>query len=261
MTAAVKGQKAIALGNVVGSNIANIGLILGICCIARMLTVQRRIIQRELPIMVISAFLLYASCIDLVISRLEGALFLFLFFWFCYIAYRGARTSGQDAAEMDGFKCKRLFERSESKVLIVSLSLFFLLLVMTGAHLMVQSAALLASLFGVSPWLIGITVFAIGTSLPELAASLTAAYKKVPSISIGNIVGSNIFNILFVLGVVALIHPIVIQASIMSFELPVLLVFSVALAVFMRTGYRISRLEGVILLGGYAAFFVFLLIR
>jgi len=134
-----------------------------------------------------------------------------------------------------------------------------LLGVILGADFMVKGGSSLARIFGISPWIIGITIFAIGTSLPELVASLTASFKQVHSISVGNIVGSNIFNILLVLGIVSLIRPINLDPSILTFEMPALILFSVALFVVMRTKYRITRGEGLALFLGYLVFLVFLL--
>ncbi|MBU0878863.1 MAG: sodium:calcium antiporter, partial [Candidatus Omnitrophica bacterium] len=112
-----------------------------------------------------------------------------------------------------------------------------------------------------SPWIVSITVFAIGTSLPELVASLTASLKKIPSISVGNVVGSNIFNILFILGIVALIRPISVASSVLKFEFPVLFLFSILLFTVMRTKYKITRKEGLVMFLGYLAFLFFLLRR
>jgi cation:H+ antiporter len=126
---------------------------------------------------------------------------------------------------------------------------------------MVNSGVLLAAAFGISPWVVGLTVFAIGTSLPEFSASLTAAFKKVPSISVGNIVGSNIFNILFILGIVALIRPVTISAEIFRLELPVLLIYSLAILIVMRTGFKITRWEGGALFLGYVGFLAVLFLK
>ena len=124
---------------------------------------------------------------------------------------------------------------------------------------MVRGGVGLAQIFGITPWVIGITIFAIGTSLPELVASLAASYKKVHSISVGNIVGSNIFNILLVVGVVALIRPISLEPSILKFELPVMIAFSLILFTVMKTGYKITRWEGLFMFLGYIGFIFFLL--
>ena len=136
-----------------------------------------------------------------------------------------------------------------------------LAVVVTGADLLVNAGVNLAKIFGISPWIIGITVFAIGTSLPELASSLTASFKKIPSISVSNIVGSNIINIFLGLGVVAIIRPIIIKpSSILTFEFPVLMLFSLFLFWFVWRG-KITRIMGYFLLLGYIAFIGRLIIR
>ncbi len=259
VVAAVKNQKAIALGNIIGSNISNIGLILGLCASIRALKIKKEIFKKQLPIMLFSVGLLYGLSWDLVLSRIDGLIFLVIFFIFCFVTYREAKGRSS-SEELKDFKFNSLFKHTFSKFTVSVIALFFLGVVIIGANLMVNSAVNLAKFFGISPWVIGITVFAIGTSLPELAASLTATVKKVSSISIGNIVGSNIFNILFVLGVVALIKPITIGSfSILLFEMPILILFTLGVAIFMRTGFKISRTEGLILLLSYISFIVFLI--
>ncbi len=259
--AATKDYKGIALGNIIGSNIANIGLILGLCALFSPLLVRDKgLFRKEIPIMLGSILLFYIVCLDLVVSRIEGAAFIVLFMFFCFISYRGAKKSF-DPSETDGFKLKKVFRRMHSKLLLFIAILVSLLGVIYAANLMVNSGARLAEIFGVKPWLIGITIFAVGSSLPELAASLTASIKKVPSLGIGNIVGSNIFNILFVLGIVALIRPITLEAAILDFELPVLIIFSFGLFTVMRTGYKISRREGLFLFLGYLSFLAALIVK
>ncbi|MBU1122088.1 MAG: calcium/sodium antiporter [Candidatus Omnitrophota bacterium] len=256
--AAIKGEKLIALGTVIGSNIANIGLILGICAILFPLKVNKAVFRRELPIMMAATLLLYILSLDLVLSRIDGVIFIVCFLIFCFISYLGAKKDPA-SDELSGFKFKPAVARINSRFMIFGVTITALLGVLLGADLMIRGGASLASLFGVSPWIIGITVFAIGTSLPELAASVTAAIKKVPSISVGNIVGSNIFNILFVLGIVSLIRPITLDPGVLKFELPVLLLFSGVLFAVMRTNYKITRAEGIFMFCSYAVFLVLLL--
>jgi cation:H+ antiporter len=258
--AAIKNQKGIALGNIVGSNIANIGLILGLCSIFTPLKVNKSIFRRELPIMIASGILLYLLSLDLVISRLDGFIFLLFFIGFCIFSYQGARHSFQ-YKEVEDFQFKKWFRRISSSFVVWIITLISLGGVIWGADLMVRGGVNLAKFFGISTWVIGLTVFAIGTSLPELVASLTASFKKVPSISIGNIVGSNIFNVLFVLGIVSLIRPIEITSSVLKFEFPVMIVFSLILFVIMRTKYKITRVEGTFLFLFYLSFLYFLFRR
>jgi cation:H+ antiporter len=258
--AAIRNHKGIALGNIIGSNIANIGLIIGLCALIRPLKIQKAIFKREVPIMLLATVLFYVLASDLVLSRIDGIIFIVFFIVFCILSYRGAKKSF-DESEMSNFTFSKIIKRIESRFAIIMIILASLAGIVIGADIMVRAGSRLAEIFSVPTWIIGITVFAIGTSLPELVTSLTATFKKVSSISVGNIVGSNIFNILFVLGIVAIIRPIDIAPSLLVFELPVLLVFSIVFFTVMRTGYTIRRLEGLVMFLGYIAFIVFLLIK
>ncbi len=258
IVAAIKDQKDIALGNVIGSNIANIGLILGLCVLFRPLIVERSVLKTEVPLMVGASLLVYILSLDLKIDRIDGIILLLAFIIFFLLSYRGAKRYF-DSRELSDFKFKRLFRKVNSRTLAFLLSLIFLLGVVMGANLMIKGGVGLARIFHISPWVIAITIFAIGTSLPELAASLTAVVKKVDSISIGNIVGSNIFNILFVLGIVAVIRPLELDSHALRFEFPYLVGISVLVALFMKTRFKVSRVEGLILVLSYIIFVLILI--
>ena len=255
--AAIKNQKGIALGNIIGSNIANIGLVLGLCSIFSPLKVNKSILKKELPIMIGATLLFYFLSLDLLISRLDGMIFIVSFIIFCFVTYKGAKNNF-DTKETDSFEFRKIFQKTNSYIVILVLTLVSLAGVALGADFMVRGGSNLAKIFKVSPWIIGITVFAIGTSLPELVTSITASIKKVPSISVGNIVGSNIFNILFVLGIVSLIRPIDLTFSSLNFEFPVLIIFSFLLFTVMKTRDTIARWEGVIMFLMYIGFLSFL---
>lgn len=264
IVAAIKGYKEIALGNIIGSCIANIGLALGFCSFLFPLTVNKNIFKRELPIMLLATGLVWFLARDLVLSRIDGFILLFFFAIFLFLAYKGAKSHSLELSELRNladFRFKKIFKRTNSKFAIIILAIFSLCLIVLGANLMVRSGVSLAKIFGISPWVIAITVFAVGSSLPELAASLTASFKKIPSISVGNIVGSNIFNILFILGMVPLIRPINIAPSVLRFEFPMLFLFSASLFAVMRRKYKITRKEGLMLFLGYLAFIFFLIKR
>ena len=258
--AAIRNHKGIALGNIIGSNIANIGLIIGLCALIRPLKIQKAIFKREVPIMLLATVLFYVLASDLLLSRIDGMIFVALVIIFCILSYLGSKKSF-DESEMSDFSFNKTIGKVKSRSGIIFIIAASLVGIVIGADIMVRTGSRLAEIFSVPAWIIGITVFAIGTSLPELVTSLTATFKKVSSISVGNIVGSNIFNIFFVLGVVAIIRPINIDPSLLRFELPVLLVFSIVFFTVMRLRYTISRLEGLLLFLGYIAFIVFLLIK
>lgn len=258
--AALRNQKGLALGNILGSNIANIGLILGLCAIFRPLKIDKRIFEREVPFLLFSVFLFYFLSLDLLLSRLDGLIFISAFVIFCFISYFGAKKTF-DHNEIKSFKIKKSLDKFTTHRPVFLVILLSLAGVVYGADMMVRGGVGLAKIFGVSPWIMGITVFALGTSLPELATSLTASIKRVPSISVGNIVGSNICNIFFVLGLVAIIRPISLNPLIFSFEMPALIVFTLLLFTLMRTGYKISRSEGLIMFLGYLGFLLTLIIK
>jgi cation:H+ antiporter len=208
--------------------------------------------------MVVATILLYLLSLDLLLSRFDGIIFIFLFLIFLYVSYRGAKKNFCEK-EIQKFSFKKWFGNINSLFFIFSITFLSLVGVVWGADLMVKGGVNLAKILGISKWIIGVVVFAIGTSLPELAASLVASFKKVPSISIGNIVGSNIFNIFFVLGVVSLIRPISLQSEFLKFEYLVMLLFSISLFFILRN-CQISKKEGIGLFLGYLLF-VFLLLN
>jgi len=258
--AAIRNLKGIALGNIIGSNIANIGLIIGLCAFIRPIAVAKNIFKREAPLMLLATLLFYGLGYDLNISRFDGLALLFLFFIFCFLSYRGAKQSFDDR-EINDFTFNPFIGKMRSKGAAIILAAITLAGVVWGADIMVRSGSRLAVILGVPTWIIGITVFAVGTSLPELVTSLGAAFRGVSAISVGNIVGSNIFNLLFVMGVVALIRPFAIDQSLFSFEMPLLLLFTFVFFTVMRLGYKIKRWEGMFLFAGYIIFLFFLLRR
>ncbi len=257
--AAIRNQKSIALGNIVGSNIANIGLILGVCALCSPLKINKRVFKTELPIMIFAVALLYVLSLDLCLSRVDGAIFILCFIIFTLVSYKNARRSF-DENDISDFKFRKVLRKIDSRPVIFCITLISIAGVICGADLMVKGGVGFAGGMGISPWIIAITVFSVGTSLPELVASVTASFKKVPSISVGNVIGSNIFNILLVLGVVSLIRPIPVRVSYLGFEYLVLICFSLALFLFMETKYKMGRLEGFIMLLGYILFIVFLVL-
>jgi len=259
--AAVRGQGGIALGNILGSNIANIGLVLGLCAIFTPLAVVNKgIFKREMLIMLLSVILLYVLSMDLVISRFDGLILVLCFIPFCLASYLAAKKT-YDYKEIQNFKLKKWLRDANSRFIVWLIVLFSILGILLGAHLMLNGGLNLARIFGINPWIIGIIVFAFFTSLPELAVSLTAALKKVPSVSIGNIIGSNIFNVLFILGIVSMIKPINLPPSVLILELPAVFLFSFILLVVMKTKYRISRIEGLAMFLGYIGFIVLIISR
>jgi len=268
LIAAVRRSEALAVGNIVGSNIANVGLILGLAALLRPLRVEQGLIRKEVPMMLAASFLLWGLAWDLSIGRVEGGLLFSGLLAFILYSIRGAKLQEMDGADSQGAKRPRGLKQAGAgeapapagskailrNALLVVIGLGGLLL---GAQLLVRSAVAIARAIGVSEGIIGLSLVAVGTSLPELATSAVAAVKREADISVGNIVGSNLFNILSVIGLVALVRPLPVEPSWLTLQFPVMLLFSLALLPIM-VGGRISRLEGGVLFAGYVAFLAWL---
>lgn len=250
-----KGSADIAVGNILGSNISNIALILGVSAIVVPLTVRRSLLKRELPFMLLATMVLWILCLDRVLTRIDAAVLLSLLVFFIYYCIKTARLGGSDLPlpEKTIARQKQMRRRDWSYILVGIVGLGF------GAHWMVGSAVFMARTIGLSELFIGTTIVALGTSLPELAASLMSVAKGEMDIGIGNVVGSNIFNILFVLGVTSLFTPIAVEASVLTFELPVVMLFSVAVLPLCLHKYVLGRGKGVLLVAGYLLFILALL--
>lgn len=255
--AAFRGQSDVALGNVVGSNIMNIGLILGISAVIAPIRVDQSFIRREIPIMIMVAALLPILAWDHVIGRGNGLLLLAAFIAFTISAvYVGRKAPSQDQKEYRQFEEVRGFEPppEENVWIDVLLVIGGIAVLVVSAHLLVTSAVFFAGVFGISELVVGLTIVAIGTSLPELATSVVAARRSEAEIALGNVVGSNICNILLILGVSGLIRPITVAPSLMRFEIPVSIAISVALVPLAYPKARLNRTAGIMLLITYIAF-------
>lgn len=259
VVAAVRGHADITLGNVLGSNIANIGLILGLVALIAPLRVSMRLMRRELPIMVGVTLLFYFLAWRLYFGRFTGVGFLLGLVVFTVLVLRWARREPETIqAEYESYD--RAGRRSEHPVLRTSILLAVggMLVLFAGGDLVVRGAVPLARLMGISDIVIGASLVAVGTSLPELATALVAARRRQADIIIGNLVGSNLFNILGALGLSALIRPVQVAPSLLRFEFLALLLFTGAMAVVLYTGQRVSRAEGGVLLASYVVFMVWL---
>lgn len=259
--AAMEGNPALALGNALGSNIVNIALILGVTALIAPIAVHSSIVRKELPLLL--AIVLFAGVLlyDDTLSLLEGLLLLGGFFalvaWSVYSALKGKGDA------LEGEMEEELIEHAMSlKTGIMWLAIGLVLLI-GSSRILVWGAVGVAHEFGVSDLIIGLTIVALGTSLPELAASVIAARKGEHDIAIGNVVGSNMFNILAVIGIATVIEPMSgIPAEVMARDWIVMLVLTVALIV-MAYGFkgregRINRVEGTILLLAYVAYNTYL---
>lgn len=258
--ASLKGAGDIGIGNVLGSNIANILLILGVAGVIYPLRIQKSTTWKEVPLNFLSAFVLLALANDViidgasssVISRIDGIILMLFFVIFVYYTIGLAKAEKSN----DGNTKKYSILKSVIMVVVGIVGLAF------GGQWVVNGAVEIAAYFGLSQALIGLTIVAVGTSLPELATSAVAAYKRNADIAIGNVVGSNLFNIFWVLGLSALIKPLPFRSEINT-DILVYLAAALLLFLFAFTGKKehVSRSDGVIFLCCYGAYLVFLIIR
>lgn len=271
VTSAASGNTAIAFGNIVGSNIANILLILGISAIVTPLAVNRNTVWKEVPMSFLGALVLlilgFQNIIDeskfqtftaqssAVIGSLtfsNGLILLLFFIIFLYYTFGIAKPTGEKSPVVPHMKLSK-------SILLILVGLGGLIL---GSKLLVDNAIYFARIFGVSEQFIGLTLVAVGTSIPELVTSITAAFKKQVELAVGNVVGSNIFNIFFILGTTALISDIPVNAQGLSDILVLFAATSVLFISFFIMKKRIvGRIEGGVMLLAYCAYIVFLTIR
>ncbi|MBO5644348.1 MAG: calcium/sodium antiporter [Lentisphaeria bacterium] len=251
--ASLKGHGDISIGNVVGSNICNIALILGVCAMITPLTVNKKLFKVDVPLMIGSAAVLSIFCLmSHGVNRWQGLILFAGIITYTVTSIRTARKEEAGNAEAG--------EDSSDVNLLVAV-LFVaggLGMLVGGAKLFVNSAVYLAKLFKVSDAVIGLTVVAVGTSLPELATSVVAAIKGEKDIAIGNVVGSNIFNVLAICGITPFIAPIS-APGISWVDLAMMIGVSVLLYPLMKTGFTISRKEGVLLFAIYVGYTVYLI--
>lgn len=255
--ATLQGSADLAVGNVLGSNLANIGLILGTTALVHPLIVAERVVRNEIPIMLFLTMILYPLIIDLEVGRLDGIfLFFLLVLYLTYIFHRGKKASSVLTRPYTELKPHVKAEQRKTILLDVGLLVAGALGLVLGGKAIVESATYLARFLGVTELVIGLTVVAVGTSLPELATSLMAAIRKKTDIAVGNVIGSNIFNMGGVLGVAGTVKPIAVDPGVLWVEFPAVFVLSVLVLVVplisMGKGrFRIRRWEGGILLGAY----------
>lgn len=253
--AALVGKSDLAIGNVIGSNIANIGLILGATGLIAPLSVKAILLRREIPIMIFFSVGAVALALDGGISRLDGLLLLLGFVGFNAMLYRLAKNEQDERDRLlaDLGEAPRHKQNRGREFLWM---LFGILLLLLGSRMMVEGAVNLARLLGISELIIAITLVAFGTSLPELAASLSAAWRRETDLAIGNVVGSNVANLMLILGLTAVVQPIEVRVAEAQLEFIVMIAFSLLLIPLLRK-QRLDRWGAALLLGGYIAFIVY----
>ena len=254
VVATVRQSGDIAVGNVIGSNVANIALILGIAALIRPIRVQMRLLVREVPIMIFASLAFYIFALDGELSRFDGLSLLVGFVAYTLYLLEGARRESP-AIEVE---YQKFVPTGGTLVNHLFLTVVGLGILLGGAHFVVSGASQTARFLGVSELAIGLTVVAIGTSLPELATAIAASVQDEGDILVGNVVGSNIFNLLSVLGVTSVVRPLAISPTVISVEAPVMLAVSILVLPFVWTTLRLTRWEGGIFLAAYIAFIVLL---
>ena len=253
--ASAKGQPGLALGNAIGSNIANIGLVLGCVAIIRPIQLRSATLRREMPALLAVTLLTVSLFLDSYLSRIDGLVMLTgLVIVMIWLSRLGMRSAPNDPIKQD-------YEAEIPKNVAMPRAILWLIVglvsLLLGAHLLVKGSISIAEFFGVSDVVIGILLVAIGTSLPELAVSLVSALRGEYGLAIGNIVGSNIFNLLGVIGVAATIAPIGVEQSVLSLHIFVMVAFTLVLFA-MTHDYdgksELSRIEGIALLLAFIAY-------
>jgi len=255
--AALAGAPGIAVGNVVGSNIANILLILGLAALIQPMATTKEAFRRDGSVLIAASLLLLAVVLGGAIPRWAGAVFLALLLGYTLFAYFAERSGTDPAAAVHAAEASEVAAmppRALGPWLAALLAAGGIAAVVVGADLLVDSALEIARAAGLSEAVIGLTLVAVGTSLPELVTSVMAAIRRHADIAFGNIVGSNIFNILGVAGMAAVASPIAVPSQIVQFDIWAMLASALVLVAFAATGWRLNRWEGAALLAGYGGY-------
>lgn len=258
--AALEGSGGLAVGNAIGSNIANIALVLGVTALVAAIPIQKKLVKKEIPLLLLVTIIAGLVLSDLALDLFDAIILGITLVVAVYLLFQQTSSSGEavidedDQAEIDSMPAKN--------------AIFWLILglaaLMISSKMLVWGASTIAVAFGISDLVIGLTIVAIGTSLPELAASVTSALRGHHDIAIGNIIGSNIFNLLAVLPIPGLIAPLVIDSEVMTRDYFMMLGLTLALIVIIAMSYRkgvIPRFTGWILIASYAAYMTLLYVQ
>lgn len=262
LIAALSGHPDVTLGNVIGSNIANIGLILGTTAVVVPFTVHVRALRKELVFMLAVTALFLAIAVTGSFGRVGGVVLLAVLVGFNVVSLRWSRKEPPEVVkEVAAFEWEMTAPSPRPLVRDLTLAAVGLVLLAAGGHSLILGAVVLARKAGLSETVIGLTLVAVGTSLPELATSLIAALRGEIAISIGNLVGSNLFNILGAVGISAAARPLQVSRDLLTFEMPALAVFTIAMALLLGWNRRVRRAHGFMLLAGYAIFMAMVFFR
>lgn len=252
--AAISGYGSISLGNVIGSNIGNIAIILGIASLIYPISISKQIVKREMPILIVVTLVSILFLLDGKLTRLEGAIFFIGLIVYIYLGYKLSKQYSNETIYSP--------EAEVTKPMNIYLAILYIIgglaLLIYGGDLFVDGAVEIAKKFNLSEAVIGLTIVAVGTSLPELFTSLIAALKKESDIAIGNIIGSNIFNLFGILGLTAIVKPISTQ-GINLIDFGMMLLLTLFLFPLLKTGMKLTRLEGLFLISTYVGYVIYLL--
>lgn len=264
LNAALKNQTDIAVGNVVGSNIFNVLFILGSCALIKPLIVHKNLVRVDVPVMILVSLLLYVLSVDGNISRIDGIIFctgIIAYTWYTLHSNRGT----DQQADLGFLGDPKRYKDPNAKTKLIVINLFWVFLglglLVLGSNFLVDSAVSIARKAGISELVIGLTLIAAGTSMPEVATSIVATIRNQRDIAIGNVVGSCIYNIIAILGITALVpnDGINVSAQVIRVDLPVMLGVAIICYPIFLSGYRIHRWEGALFLGYYVAYTAYLI--
>lgn len=264
IAASMNNQNTLAVSNVVGSNIFNLMVVLGVCAVIAELKVSKDVLKRDYPFSVLCAILLLvAGVIGMTLGRMDGIIFLVIFAVFIFYLIKSA-LDVRKRGEISEKEREMNEEMEEMKDLPVWKCILYIvggaIAIKYGGDWVVDSASVIATSFGISATLVGLTICSVGTSLPELVTSIVAARKNELDMAVGNVVGSNVFNILMVLGIAATVSPIAFLTE-NIIDIVVLLVFSLITWVLCVTQKKLSKKEGILMLVLYTIYLVYICIR
>ncbi len=255
--AAMSGEDSLALGNIIGSNVANIALILGVSALVYPMNVSKGMLRKEYPILlgIMAGFYYLAS--DGLISKNDGMLLVGTLVLFLLFVVLDARRSNGEGVDTSSVAAEGLLPTWKKILFLVG----GIVMLTVGARLMVIGAVNIADSLGISKVIVGLTVVAIGTSLPELAASVMCAIRQEADLSFGNVLGSNILNVLFVVGLISIIRPLSVEPDTINLHMPIMIGFTLLLLPIARTNYQISRVEGAFLVAAFIGYLYYLVLE
>lgn len=252
--AGLTGLPGISMGNIIGSNISNILLVLGISSLILPLKADKRLIQLDAIFMLSVVILLYFLCLSGTLSIVHGFILVGCLIGYSYITFRSAMRERSNLPLKQTEEIEEQIKLKLDTPKAIGTCVLGLIILILGADVLIRGAVDGARAFGISESTIGLTLIAFGSSAPELATAIIAAYRKHPDIAIGNVIGSNIFNIVGILGITPILHPLPIEGRFLFFDIPVLLAVTAALLLVLKHKQTISRLTGCIFTMGYVAY-------